>query len=454
MKKGDKSTMNEFAQYKLSDEDSDKDARLMEQGRRLFIREFRKQIDQLKKLLEQIGARPDYDDLRQVYRIVHTLKGSAPIFGYTRIGKLAEQLVRAWEWTQSERAEGLVSAIAFSPIEKSLNESASVIQQFTMEYDISVIEQDIDQNKGQGSPPLLSSMNCRLLIIDGDDVLRSYLRRRLQLDGCIVDDAADVESAKRLLREQDYDLVTMDLMLLPQSGYELFEYLKEDPTLKWVPLVILSGKNDLNDKVRCFHLGADDYVTKPFQYEELAARIYGLIKRTRNFEQLAFRDPLTGVFNRRYFDHQIGLELKRVTRYPAPISLIFIDIDRFRGINDTYGHHIGDLVLKGLAHLLQSKIRGTDLLARFGGKEFVIVLPGTMADQAIQIVEGILVQVHNQPIVQNEGVAFHITFSAGVAEWQQGMSINEWVKLADTAMYHAKQQGRDRVLGIAPLLDS
>ena len=127
----------------------------------------------------------------------------------------------------------------------------------------------------------------------------------------------------KLLREHTYDLVTLDLMMHPQSGYELFEFLKEDPTLKWLPLIVLSGRNDLNDKVRCFHLGADDYVTKPFQYEELAARIYGLLKRTKNFEQLAFRDPLTGVFNRRYFDLQIGMELQRIERYPAPISLSF-----------------------------------------------------------------------------------------------------------------------------------
>ncbi|SEC55784.1 diguanylate cyclase [Paenibacillus sp. GP183] len=308
-------------------------------------------------------------------------------------------------------------------------------------------ELDMDEHNQQGLAVMLGSMQCRLLIVDDDHVLRSYLKRRLQLDGCMVDDAPDIETAKRRLHEQTYDLIMLDLKLYPQPGYDLFEYLKEDPTLKWIPLIVLSGSKDLNDKVRCFKLGADDYVTKPFQYEELAARIYSLLKRSRNFEQLAFRDPLTGANNRRYFDHQIGLELQRIERSSVPISLVFIDIDMFKYINDTYGHHVGDLVLQGLSHMLQMNIRTTDLLARFGGEEFIIVLPGSTEEQGVRSIQMILDQAKSQPVAQYDGQAFSVTFSAGVAQWQPGMPIKEWLRLADTAMYQAKQQGRNRVLG-------
>jgi two-component system cell cycle response regulator len=310
-----------------------------------------------------------------------------------------------------------------------------------------ITESDMDEHKQQGMAVMLGSMQCRLLVVDDDDVLRAYLRRRLQLDGCLVDDVPNVEAAKRMLHEQTYDLIMLDLKLHPQPGYDLFEYLKEDPTLKWIPLIVLSGRNDLDDKIRCFKLGADDYVTKPFQYEELAARIYSLLKRSRNFEQLAFRDPLTGANNRRYFDHQIGLELQRIERSPVPISLVFIDIDKFKSINDTYGHHVGDLVLQGLSHLLQTNIRTTDLLARFGGEEFIIVLPGSTEEQGVHSIQMILDQANRQPVAQNEGKAFFITFSAGVAQWQPGMPIVEWLRIADAAMYQAKQQGRNRVHG-------
>ncbi|MGG1601175.1 GGDEF domain-containing response regulator [Paenibacillus naphthalenovorans] len=286
----------------------------------------------------------------------------------------------------------------------------------------------------------------RLLVIDDDDVLRSGLVCRLKLDGYEVDDAADIMTAKRMLRERTYHVVMLELMIHPISGYELFEFMKDDPSLKWTPLIVLSGRNEMHDKVRCFYLGADDYVIKPFEYEELSARIYSLLQRTRTFEQMAFRDPLTGVYNRRFFDHQIQVELQRIDRYPAPISLVFIDIDRFKSINDTYGHSAGDLVLQGLAHLLQNNLRSTDLLARLGGEEFVVVLPNTSGKDALTTMESILTRTRLEPVAQNEGQSFFITFSAGVCEWEPGMSLEAWIAASDEGMYTAKKSGRNRVV--------
>ncbi|MCY9697013.1 diguanylate cyclase [Paenibacillus alginolyticus] len=140
------------------------------------------------------------------------------------------------------------------------------------------------------------------------------------------------------------------------------------------------------------------------------------------------------------------MELQRIERYPAPISLVFIDIDCFKRINDTYGHHVGDLVLQGLAHLLQVNLRSTDLLARFGGEEFVIALPNTTVEQACATMQSILNKVRLNAVAQYEGQTFSITFSAGVAEWHEGMTVAEWVAKADDAMYQAKQQGRDRIV--------
>lgn len=431
---------------KDSASESERDIRILKQGRKLFIREYDKQLQQLQSLLTAVQEKPILEDLQQCYRIAHTLKGSAPVFGYTRIGKLAEDMVRKWEWTLAIENQDPELLLTTSPVSESIERAVELLFELQMELDIGLTEIQMDEEKDPASGSLLRTLKSRILLVDDDDALRSYLTRRLQLDDCIVDEAADVETAQKLLREHTYDLITLDLMMHPKSGYELFDFLKDDPTLKWLPLIVLSGRDDISDKVRCFHLGADDYVTKPFQYEELAARIYGLLKRTRNFEQLAFRDPLTGVFNRRYFDLQIGLELQRIERYPAPISLVFIDIDSFKSVNDTYGHHIGDLVLQGLAHLMQVNLRSTDLLARFGGEEFVIALPNTTVDQAKAIMQDILDKVRVKPVAQNEGQTFSITFSAGVAEWQVGMTVAEWVAKADDAMYQAKQQGKNRVV--------
>jgi two-component system cell cycle response regulator len=286
----------------------------------------------------------------------------------------------------------------------------------------------------------------RILIVDDDEALRSYLVKSLQSEGYEAEGADNIDSAKAKLYENKYDLIILDLRMHPQTGYDLFNFLKEDPTLKWLPLIVLSSENDLNEKVRCLHLGADDYMTKPFQYDELAARIFSLLRRTKIFAQLAFRDPLTGVSNRRFFDNQMQLELKRIERYPAPISLAFIDIDHFKKINDTFGHSIGDLVLQAMAHTLQENVRSTDLVARFGGEEFVIIFPNTTVLLAETLVLGILNKIRRSPITEHEGQAFNITFSAGIAQWQPGMEASKWIQIADETMYKAKQQGRNRCL--------
>ncbi|TDG00400.1 diguanylate cyclase [Paenibacillus piri] len=419
----------------------------MKEGRKRYIAELRKQLATLQELCAGAEAGMTRDAAVQLYRLVHTLRGSAPMFGFMRIGEIADKLVRQWEWTQAQ--EGLSSADMefLNRFKLAVSEGDALVRQLSVELDIYNQELDLDEKREQAAMAGTAlSSGSRLLIIDDDEALRSYLVRRLILEGYQVDGASDVAEAQKLLRQFTYDLITLDLMMHPQSGYELFAFVKEDPTLKWVPLVVLSGRSDVHDKVRCFYLGADDYMTKPFQYEELSARIYSLLKRTKDFERMAFRDPLTGVYNRRFFDHQIQAELQRIQRYPSPISLAFIDIDRFKSINDTHGHHIGDLVLQGLAHLLQHHLRETDVLARFGGEEFVIVLPGSSGDHAQKTIESILRQTHAGPVAQHEGEAYRITFSAGVCEWTEGMTVAEWIKRADNAMYTAKQSGRDRVI--------
>ncbi|WP_256865596.1 diguanylate cyclase [Paenibacillus sp. 32352] len=422
-----------------------KEARLMKEGRKRYVSELRKQLKELHDVSEVHESGRTLAAAKRIYRLVHTMKGSSSVFGFMRIGLVAEKLVRLWEWTQ-RTDDGWDHAQIAAEFQLCVQAGAKWKQQLLMEFDLYCQEMDLDEQQEQFGKITLAPSGGRLLIIDDDDALRSYLVRRLKLEGYEVDHASDVGTAQKLLREHNYDLITLDLMMYPQSGYELFEFVKEDPTLKWVPLVVLSGRDDIHDKVRCFYLGADDFVTKPFQYEELSARIYSLLKRTKNFEQMAFRDPLTGIYNRRFFDHQIQVELQRISRYPAPISLVFIDIDRFKSINDTHGHHVGDLVLQGLAHILQKNLRSTDLIARFGGEEFVVVLPGSTAQDAQKTIESILQQIRTEPVAQNDGQTFHITFSAGVSAWSEGMTIEEWIQRSDDAMYAAKQGGRDRVM--------
>jgi two-component system cell cycle response regulator len=408
-------------------------------GRKILLGELGKKLTVLDHIEHETV---NYEIAQQIYRLAHSLKGSAPIFGLNRLGHIAGQLVQQWEWVlNGETSQSTDASLA------SIQGSLLYIKHLREEYAINkkMIESGHDEPSSTMQIPA-AEQGCRILIVDDDEALRTYLVNGLILDGYEVDGVNNIDNAKLKLYEIKYDLIILDLRIHPQSGYDLFYFLKEDPTLKWLPLIVLSAENDLYDKVRCFQLGADDYVTKPFQYEELAARIFSLLRRTKIFAQMAFRDPLTGVSNRRYFDNQMQLELKRIERYPAPITLAFIDIDRFKNINDTYGHSIGDLVLQAMAHTLQENVRSTDMVARFGGEEFVIIFPNTTALQAETLINAILYKIRHTPITEHEGQAFNITFSAGIAQWKPGIDLQKWMQTADETMYKAKQQGRNRCL--------
>jgi two-component system cell cycle response regulator len=418
-----------------SREKKERRERLLKRSKELYVQELRKQIGELDGWLTQFAEVNSRETAQHLYHLAHKMKGSAPIFGLERAGKLAERLQDLWEW--SLRSEGAVS-----PAEQLLAESQVLLLELKKEYGLRVKELEVDGQEGASRP---AGPEGRLLLIDDDDLLRRYLVAQFQDLKYEVDEAPDVESAKRLLRQTAYDLILLDLMMYPQSGYELFEFLKEDPTLKWVPLVVLSGREDLEDKVRCLRLGADDYVTKPFQFAELEARVHTLLRRSKQFEQMAFRDALTGLYNRRYFDHQVQVMLQWVKRDRRPISLAFLDIDGFKSINDTYGHDVGDQVLQALGQLLQKNLRSTDLLARYGGEELVMVFPDTDEEQAVFVMKRILERVRTHPLARVKGKSLCVTFSAGVAEWEEGLTVQQWMRRADGAMYLAKQSGRNQV---------
>jgi two-component system cell cycle response regulator len=436
-------SMNSHRNRAAAEKDAKK-VKILNEGKKLYVNELGKQIILLEKLLNGFEDTRQYELAKQIYRLIHTLKGSAPIFGFTKLGQIAEDFIDLWEWVHGHELEMTSSNEPAYEVKRRITDSTRYMNDLRMEHRICKLEIELEGAGLNDPQSIMANHHSRLLLID-DDVLRSYLARRLQLDGYQTEEASTVQLAKQKLRENRYDLVTLDLMMYPESGYEIFNFLKTDPSLKWIPLIVISGRVDLKDKVRCFQMGADDYVTKPFHYEELNARIYSLLARTHNFEQMAFRDPLTGVNNRRYFDYQVQTELLRIERYPAPISLVFIDIDKFKLINDTYGHSIGDLVLQGLSHIIQQNLRTTDLLARFGGEEFVIILPNTQAQNAILLINGILDYVRNHHVVKHEGKGYSITFSAGIAEYEAGKTVEEWIHSADEAMYQAKLQGRNRV---------
>src|SRR5262249_9896564 len=230
-----------------------------------------------------------------------------------------------------------------------------------------------------------NDLGVRVLLVDDSAALRSQLRHILEtaLDAAEFIEAGDGLQAFKLLAEHKLDLVVCDLVMPVFDGLKFLSLRSTRPELAQILVIMLTAEDDPNRKVEVLDRGASDYVTKPFNEKELVARVpvhYRLkalpdhLREANNrLETLAVTDGLTGLFNRRYFDDLLLSEIRRPLRYKAPVSLILLDVDHFKHVNDTYGHPMGDLVLKNLGRLLMTSVRTTDVSARYGGEEMAVI---------------------------------------------------------------------------------
>jgi two-component system cell cycle response regulator len=258
---------------------------------------------------------------------------------------------------------------------------------------------------------------------------------------------ADTRDHVRVRFESEsYDLLLYCSTDDAEADHEFLSRFKSDPATIMIACIVVTDRYDIDEKARYLFLGVDYYLSSPVDPRELKASIYRLLKRANQFEQVAFRDALTGAYNRRFFESHSLMELQRAKKMGIPMSLSLLDIDRFKQVNDTYGHPFGDLVLQGLSHMLDQQIRPTDFYARLGGEEFVVLLHGADEEEAGKEMRRILEYVNMNPIAQNEGSEFFVTFSAGVVQWDGEKSISEWLKSADQGLYQAKEAGRNRIM--------
>ena len=273
--------------------------------------------------------------------------------------------------------------------------------------------------------------------------------------------ARPVPSGKLALqaaRRDPPDLILLDINMPEMNGYEVCEHLQADDNLKGIPVIFISALTELLDKVKAFTIGGVDYLTKPFQMEELHARVETHLKLRRlqielkeanarlaeangRLEVLAVTDGLTTLKNRRAFQEKLLEEVGRVARYSAPLSLLLLDVDHFKQFNDTFGHPAGDGVLRDVARVLQETSRSTDFVARYGGEEFVILLPNTDQEGALVMAEKVRAAVERRewrqrPISVSIGVTTMATANG------DGMVL---VKEADAALYRSKKNGRNCV---------
>jgi two-component system cell cycle response regulator len=230
------------------------------------------------------------------------------------------------------------------------------------------------------------------------------------------------------------------------NGFEVCRRIKADPTMADIPVIMVTALSDVDDLVRGFDAGAEDFVTKPFNFDALMARVRSQLRRKRHYERIAEEalvDPLTCAFNRRYLDAHAPRLAARCRAAGNPVGVLMIDVDNLKQINDARGHPAGDRVLKEVVDRVTSALRPSDLVARMGGDEFVVVMPETDQDAALQIAERLRSRIGDTPV---EGVAVTVSVGAAASRPDEEEELDATLQRADAALYEAKRAGGNRVI--------
>lgn len=307
----------------------------------------------------------------------------------------------------------------------------------------------------------MAKLDGIVLYVEDSKTMLAFTRRVMNELGLRLEHYTHAEAAYIAYEEKDFDLVLTDVMLEGQmTGLALVRQIRKLPGYKGrVPILALTGLDDVARRLELLRAGASDYVSKPVLAEELAARVRNLVvskqlfdrvdEQQRRLQELALTDQLTTLYNRHYLMDQAPKRISEAARHQFPLSLIVIDVDHFKKINDSHGHHVGDLVLVSVAQLLKSMCRQEDMLARFGGEEFVMLLGHCDMENGVRKAE---IMRQNIEALCPEGLRVTASFGMATLRTPDEGDFKQLFLAADKAVYAAKHAGRNQVVAAAPLV--
>jgi len=301
----------------------------------------------------------------------------------------------------------------------------------------------------------LSEERARILIVDDDQVAAASLCDALATvhEPIVV---GTPQEAMRLLVEKDFDVLIVSLTLAEADGLRLCSQTRSLERTRHLPIVVMLQPGNEARLLRALDMGVNDYVMRPIDANELLARVRTQVKRKRYSDHLRNRleesieaamiDPLTGLHNRRYMENHLATLVADALNTGRSLSVLLADIDHFKRINDTYGHDVGDVVLKEFSNRFRRNTRGIDLACRFGGEEFLVIMPDTNMSRAYQVGERLRVAIAADAFQVRPGLGIHMTASVGIATLECPEDTPETVfRRADSALFAAKRRGRNRV---------
>jgi len=303
----------------------------------------------------------------------------------------------------------------------------------------------------------LDVTGARLLIIEDNGIDALNMIESLALDNDQVSRAASARSGFDAAIGEDLDLVICSLNLENDDALRLLSQFRANEQTRHLPILMV-GEEDQTDKLaKALDLGANDYLMKPVDRNELLARVRTQIRRKRyqellreNYEHslsLALTDSLTGLYNRRYLLTHLGRLMEDTAHRQKPLSVLMVDVDHFKPVNDTHGHAVGDLALQHITEIMRSNVRNVDTVARLGGEEFLIVMPDTQDTFAVRIADRLRERIATTPMILADGQSLTVTVSIGCAmrDSPDDDTLEALMERADRALYRAKNSGRNRV---------
>ena len=396
-------------------------------------------LDDIPAYIRSLKDAISVGDSKAIGDMAHGIKGGASNFGAQQLAAVCQQM------EDMGRADNLTEAPEL--LSQLINESNMLEAQLRREFkpEVSTVKQK-DSSRKSVKDMVDDTPNVeqpRILVVDDDRGMRFAMRKVLEKDGFRVDEVGDGEQALMYCERFMPDLVLMDAIMPGMDGFTACSEIQSLPCGKHVPVLVITALNDDISIGRAFSAGAMDYISKPVNFSVLRKRVARLLQARRSekyVRELAYSDALTGLPNRTMFTETLN-DMITACDGKHMVAVLFLDLDRFKLVNDTFGHDAGDLLLKVVAERLLGCVRQGDLVSRFGGDEFTIVLDRVKNYSVVEHVATKIHQTLSRPFVFL-GKEMHVSTSIGIAMYpNDGDDIGVLLKNADIAMYRAKEQG-------------